>query len=68
MIRYQGNYTEADTMKAWNIMLERYGGIWNVFALDIRNEPHGVASWGNDNPATDFNKFCERAIDELQAK
>lgn len=55
-------------MKAWNIMLERYGGIWNVFALDIRNEPHGVASWGNDNPATDFNKFCERAIDELQAK
>jgi hypothetical protein len=33
-----------------------------------RNEPHGIASWGESNPATDFNKFAERCINRMHAK
>jgi hypothetical protein len=39
-----------------------------VFAVDVLNEPHGVASWGGHNPTTDYNRYCERAISRLSAR
>ncbi|TDH66018.1 uncharacterized protein CCR75_007522 [Bremia lactucae] len=30
-------------------------GAWNVFAMDIKNEPKGKASWGKGVEATDWN-------------
>lgn len=27
-----------------------------MFAVDLKNEPFGVATWGDDHPATDWNK------------
>lgn len=38
---------------------------WNFFAIDIKNEPHGDASWGDSNPKTDFNHYAERTIVRL---
>lgn len=38
---------------------------WNFFALDLKNEPHGDASWGDSNPKTDFNHYAERTIVQL---
>ena len=32
---------------------------------DLKNEPHGNASWGTGNVSTDFNLFAERAITTL---
>jgi endoglucanase len=29
--------------------------------VDLKNEPHGAATWGTGNPATDWNKAVERA-------
>ena len=37
---YEGNYTEADTHQAWFNIMERYSTQWNIFGIDIRNEPH----------------------------
>ena len=41
---------------------------WNVFALDLKNEPHGKASWSNDSPKTDVNKFYERLITHINTQ
>lgn len=33
-----------------------------------RNEPHGLASWGESNPLTDYNHYYERLVNRLAAK
>ena len=40
-------------------MADRYRNTWNVFAVDVKNEPF-QASWGSGNLATDWNKAVER--------
>jgi aryl-phospho-beta-D-glucosidase BglC (GH1 family) len=32
-------------LMAWGNLMKLYGQKWNVFALDLKNEPHGVATW-----------------------
>lgn len=64
-------YTEAKVIEAWKVIIKRYAKYPNVFAADLKNEPHGRATWGNDNPATDWNKAAERignAILEVNPK
>jgi endoglucanase len=53
-------YTEKRVIEAWQILVKRYAKYPNVFAADIKNEPHGVATWGEGKPATDWNKAAER--------
>ncbi len=64
----QGEYTEEDSIKAWEVMMDRYAGAYNVFAADLRNEPHGLASWGESHPLTDYNAYYERLINRLAAR
>ena len=45
--------------QAWDNMLHAFGGKWNVMALDLKNEPHGAATWGSGKAATDWNKAAE---------
>jgi len=52
-------------LAAWDVLLARFASKWNVFALDLKNEPHGSASWGNDNNATDWNHAAERFINHF---
>ena len=48
------------TMEAWDEVLTLAKGKWNVFALDLKNEPHGRATWGNGNEWTDWNLAAEK--------
>ena len=41
--------------------MDKVGCEWNVMGVDLKNEPHGAATWGHGKP-TDWNKFAEKAI------
>ncbi len=56
---YSGEYPEARIVEAWIAVAKRYAAAQNVFAMDIKNEPHG-ATWGTGDIGTDFAAFCER--------
>lgn len=60
-----GEFPEGEVFNLWRRVLDRLGNKWNVFALDLKNEPHGQASWGWKNEATDWNWAAERFIREL---
>jgi len=63
---YDNNtYTEAYVLSAWDTLLQRFGSKWNLFALDLKNEPHTIASWGMDWQWSDWNKAVERFITHL---
>jgi endoglucanase len=42
----QAGYTEADWIAMWKKLAARYADQQNVIAFDLKNEPHGSASWG----------------------
>ncbi len=56
-----GDYSEAEVLRLWDELLVRFGTKWNLLALDIKNEPHGSATWDGNVP-TAWNLFCERFI------
>jgi endoglucanase len=56
---YSDAYPETKIIDAWVTIAKRYASKDNVFAMDIKNEPHG-ASWGTNDVMTDFAAFCER--------
>eukprot|EP01132_Coremiostelium_polycephalum_P009107 gene9107-11159_t len=41
---------------------------WNLWALDIKNEPHDPATWGTGNITTDWNKAFERISNDILAR
>lgn len=59
---YEADYPEEMSCKGWKILLDKFGQEWNVFALDLQNEPHYKATWGSGNNATDWNRAAERII------
>lgn len=65
---YDEQYKEADILQAWSNIMAAYSIKWNVFALDLKNEPHGIATWGVSAPQTDYNKFYERAIAHIHTQ
>lgn len=44
------------------MLLERKSSRWNVFAIDLKNEPNIGATWGDFGIKTDWNKAAERMI------
>jgi len=56
----QGGYTEDDWIAAWEMLAARYADTPQVVAFDLKNEPHGVATWG-DGASTDWRRAAERA-------
>ena len=58
---YGDGYTEADWINTWLLLAERYKNQPNVIGADLKNEPHGKASWGTDDLATDWRLAAERA-------
>ncbi|GMT24589.1 hypothetical protein PFISCL1PPCAC_15886, partial [Pristionchus fissidentatus] len=60
-------YPESQLISLWQKLVDRYSNRWNVFAIDLKNEPHDSASWGNSNAATDWNKAAERIINNLSS-
>lgn len=62
---YDEEYSEEAVLEGWGRMLTRYGGYWNLFGLDIKNECHDQCSWGKGNEVTDFNLYVQRFIATL---
>jgi endoglucanase len=58
---YGDGFTEADWINTWKMLAQRYKNQTNVIGADLKNEPHGKASWGTSNLATDWRLAAERA-------
>ena len=58
---YGDGFTEANWINAWTMLADRYKHQPNVIGADLKNEPHGRASWGTNDPATDWRLAAERA-------
>ena len=58
---YGDGYTEADWINTWLQLAQRYKKQANVIGADLKNEPHGKASWGTDDLVTDWRLAAERA-------
>ena len=63
---YDSKTTESMVLQGWKNMLLRYNS-WNVFAVDVKNEPHLPATWGDGNAATDFQAYANRAGNFIQS-
>lgn len=55
-----GGYTEDDWVANWQMLAQRYKSQANVIGADLKNEPHGRATWG-DGGATDWRRAAGRA-------
>ena len=64
---YTSAYPDAAFVRDWAVMAQRYAVDNVVIGADLRNEPHGKASWADGNPATDWHDAAERAGDAVLA-
>jgi endoglucanase len=64
---YGDGFTEQDWLDTWKMLAERYKNQVNVIGADLKNEPHGKASWGTGDLATDWRLAAERAGKEILA-
>jgi endoglucanase len=56
---YTADYPESKVIQAWEKLTLRYKNFTNVFAMDIKNEPHGRSAWGGGNDVN-WPAACER--------
>jgi endoglucanase len=49
------------------MLARRYKGNPAVVGADLSNEPHGAATWGDDNLATDWRLAAERGGNAILA-
>ncbi len=64
---YQPGYSEANWINMWQSLAIRYRFQGNVIAADLKNEPHGAATWGSNVQATDWRLAAERAGNAILA-
>lgn len=57
---YTPGYTEAQWLADLRFIAGRYKARPNFLGIDLKNEPHGAATWGTGNTATDWNLAAER--------
>ncbi|MBW4498218.1 MAG: glycoside hydrolase family 5 protein [Scytonema hyalinum WJT4-NPBG1] len=62
---YGDGFTEKDWIDTWVLLAKRYKNQANVIGADLKNEPHGRASWGTGNRATDWRLAAERAGNKI---
>ncbi|BAQ65513.1 cellulose binding domain-containing protein [Geminocystis sp. NIES-3709] len=58
---YTSSYSEARWISDWQMLAQRYAGNNTIIGADLHNEPHGSATWGSGNLATDWRLAAERA-------
>ena len=58
---YTSQFSEERWISDWVMLAERYAGDDTVIGMDLHNEPHGQATWGGEDPATDWRLAAERA-------
>ncbi len=64
---YTSAYPEARWIADWQMLARRYLGNDTVIGFDLHNEPHGSATWGDNNTATDWRLAAERAGNAILA-
>ena len=64
---YGDGFTEADWIDTWTLLAERYKDQNNILGADLKNEPHGIASWGTNDLTTDWRLAAERAGNAILA-
>ena len=65
---YTGSYTEAQWLADLQFVAARYQGNAHFLGMDLKNEPHGAATWGAGVASTDWNAAAERAGAAVLAK
>jgi aryl-phospho-beta-D-glucosidase BglC (GH1 family) len=60
-------YTQQAWINDWVALAQRYAGNPTVIGADLHNEPHGVATWGDGNAATDWRMAAEAAGNAILA-
>ena len=63
---YTSTVSEAQWISDWTMLASRYQGEPTVIGVDLHNEPHGSATWGDGNMATDWRLAAERAGTAVQ--
>jgi endoglucanase len=58
---YTHAYPQSTWLAVWRALARRYRHSPAVIGADLHNEPHGSATWGDGNPATDWRLAAERA-------
>ncbi|MNJ30904.1 Endoglucanase E1 precursor [compost metagenome] len=58
---YTSSYPESRWISDWVMLAERYKDDPTVIGADLHNEPHGAASWGTGDLATDWRLAAQRA-------
>jgi endoglucanase len=62
---YISGYSENDWIEDLKFVAARYRNLEYFMGMDIKNEPHGNATWGVGNAATDWNIAAEKAGREV---
>jgi endoglucanase len=62
---YTNEFSEEKWIIGWKLLVTRYRGWSHVFACDLKNEPHGKATWAVGNRGTDWAKAAERIGNEI---
>lgn len=66
-IWYDSLTSKADAKAAWAMLADTFCGSWNVFAADLKNEPHGEAEWGTGSPQ-DWHQGAEELGNFVQSQ
>ncbi|MDQ2104198.1 cellulase family glycosylhydrolase [Azospirillum isscasi] len=64
---YTDQYPESKMIENWKMLAQRYADNPSVVAADLHNEPHGQATWGDGNQATDWKAAAERIGNAVQS-
>jgi endoglucanase len=64
---YTAEYSEARWIDDWKMLAQRYAKDPTVIGFDLHNEPHGAATWGSGDQATDWRLAAERAGAAVQS-
>ncbi|HUS68888.1 MAG TPA: glycoside hydrolase family 5 protein [Kofleriaceae bacterium] len=64
---YTAAYSEERWIADWVALAARYRDNPTVIGFDLHNEPHGEATWGDGNAATDWRAAATRAGNAILA-
>jgi endoglucanase len=62
---YTSSYSESRWLYDLTFVAKRYRSVSHFIGIDLKNEPHGEATWGTGKVETDWNKAAERAAREV---
>ena len=62
---YTASYSEQQWIDDLVFVAERYKDNDHLVGIDLKNEPHGPATWGTGDSSTDWKLAAEKAADDV---